>query len=133
MTEGIERDPATLSSAEALDEDRLQLDPLEEGMDPPEHWSAANRYGTTQYEESHGQDLDHRLDEEEPDVQPETEFGESSQRLDDSIDERNEPEVLGLDDRPDGEPNEAVRTGRSADEAGGSIAREIRTPPQRPV
>jgi len=100
-------------------------------MDPPEHWSAANRYGTTPYEESHAQDLDHRLDEEEPDVQPEPDRGEAPQPLDDSIDEQNQPELLGLDDVPPAEPSEAVRSGRSADEAGGSMAREIRTPPQR--
>jgi hypothetical protein len=71
MPDQVERDPAALSSAEDLDEDRLQADPLEEGMDPPESWSGADRYGTTPFEESHRQDLEHRLREEEPDVTPE--------------------------------------------------------------
>jgi hypothetical protein len=69
MTEGI--DPATpLSSAEGLDEDNLGVDPLEEGMDPPEHWAGADKYGTTPYEESHSRDLGERLREEQPDVTP---------------------------------------------------------------
>jgi hypothetical protein len=98
-------DPAELTAAEDLDEDRLQADPLEEGMDPPEHWSGADRYGTTPYEQRHPRGLDQRLDEEQPDIQP---------RDDDSNHEY------------------AVETGRSADEAGGSMAETIRTPEQPP-
>lgn len=67
----VEEDPAALSSAEDLDEDRLQVDPLEEGMDPPEQGTAATGYGTTPFEHSQGEDLDQRLDAEEPDVTPE--------------------------------------------------------------
>jgi hypothetical protein len=72
MPDQDEQDLVALSSAEGLDEDQLQVDPLEEGMDPPEHWSGADRYGTTPFEQSHGQDLDHRLREEEPDVTPDS-------------------------------------------------------------
>jgi hypothetical protein len=68
--DSVERDPAALNSAEDLDEDRLDADPLEEGMDPPEGWSEANRYGTTPYEQSQGEDLDRKLSAERPDVQP---------------------------------------------------------------
>lgn len=66
----VEQDPAALSSAESLDEDELDADPLEEGMDPPETWAEADRYGTTPYEQSQGEDLDRKLDAERPDVQP---------------------------------------------------------------
>lgn len=68
--DAVERDPAALSSAEDLDEDRLRVDPLEEGMDPPERWSAADRRGTTPWEQANPAPLDERLAEEEPDVQP---------------------------------------------------------------
>ena len=64
----VETDGAALSSAEDLDEDRLQQDPLEEGMDPPEGWSGADKYGTTPYEQSHPRPLDDRLAEERPDA-----------------------------------------------------------------
>ncbi len=66
----VETDPAALSAAEDLDEDRLGADPLEEGADPPEHWSQAARYGTTPFEQSQGEDIDRKLRAEEPDVQP---------------------------------------------------------------
>jgi hypothetical protein len=64
----VESDPAALSSAEDLDEDELQSDPLERAMDPPEDWSAANRWGTTPFEESQGEPLDQKLAEEQPET-----------------------------------------------------------------
>jgi hypothetical protein len=69
--DAVETDGAALSSAEDLDEDRLQQDPLEEGMDPPEGWREADKYGTTPYEQRHARPIDDRLAEERPDVQPE--------------------------------------------------------------
>jgi len=68
--DAVETDGAALSSAEDLDEDRLNADPLEEGMDPPEGWSGADKYGTTPYEQRHSRPLDDRVAEEQPDVQP---------------------------------------------------------------
>ena len=38
------------------------------GMDPPERWSEADKYGMTPYEQAHPRGLDDRLAEEEPDV-----------------------------------------------------------------
>lgn len=66
--DAVETDPAALNSAEDLDEDRLRQDPLEEGMDPPEHWSGADRYGVTPWEQAHPRPLGERLDEEQPDL-----------------------------------------------------------------
>jgi hypothetical protein len=66
-----ETDPAALSSAEDLDEDRLGEDPLEAGREPPENWAAADGYGTTPFEQSQGEDLGDRLAQEEPDSTPE--------------------------------------------------------------
>jgi hypothetical protein len=65
--DSVETDGAALSSAEDLDEDRLSADPLEAGMDPPEHWSGVDKYGMTPYEQSHPRPLGDRLAEEEPD------------------------------------------------------------------
>lgn len=56
------------NAAEELDEDRLGVDPLEQGVEPPERYTGADRFGTTPYEQSQGQDLEHRLREERPDV-----------------------------------------------------------------
>ncbi|SEQ90827.1 hypothetical protein SAMN04488000_10550 [Lentzea albida] len=52
---------------EGLDEDNLQKDPLEEGMDPPEGWSEVTKYGMTEYEQAHPRPLDERLAEERSD------------------------------------------------------------------
>ena len=68
--DAVERDPAALNSAEDLDEDRLQADPLEEAMDPPEQPFAVDSYGTTQREQRTARPLDDRLAEEQPDEVP---------------------------------------------------------------
>ncbi|MCP3801593.1 hypothetical protein NLX83_20235 [Allokutzneria sp. A3M-2-11 16] len=56
--------------SEQLDEDRIGVDPLEEGMEPPEHWSGVDQHGTTPNEQREGEPLDERLAEERPDVEP---------------------------------------------------------------
>jgi hypothetical protein len=121
-----EPDPAALNAAEDLDEDRLRLDPLEEGMDPPEHWSPAMDQATTAREEREGRDLDERLSEEQPDdTTPPPAPRDELDRMD------AEGELEG---RPtdDGQVpfardfDEESRRGRTADED--SVARELRTP-----
>jgi hypothetical protein len=122
-------DPIPENAAEDLDEDRLRLDPLEEGMDPPEHWSQAMAHGTTPREEREGQDLDHRLREEQPDnTQP------PQQPIDeiDRMDARGELEGHPSDD---GEAPYAHEVNLAPDEtyndespADDSVARELRTP-----
>jgi hypothetical protein len=66
--DSVDTDPTALNSAEDLDEDRLNEDPLEAGTDPPERWSAADQRGMTPWEQAHGAPPDERLAEEEPDV-----------------------------------------------------------------
>ncbi|WP_349536037.1 hypothetical protein [Rhodococcus rhodochrous] len=60
----------TLSPSEGLDADEVRNDDGDEVVDPPEDWSAADNFGTTQREEQEGESLDERLAEEEPDVEP---------------------------------------------------------------
>jgi hypothetical protein len=62
----VERDPAALSSAEDLDEDRVGTDT----HDPPEGWAGADRYGTTPFEQRQGEDLDSKLAAERRDDVP---------------------------------------------------------------
>ncbi|MDY6807827.1 MAG: hypothetical protein SW127_02305 [Actinomycetota bacterium] len=103
----------TSVDAEDLDEDRLQLDPLEDGLDPPEGWSAADRTGVTTREQREGETLDERLAEEEPDI--------------DELPDGDVPtggEVhTGADDF-----DIAATGGQTADEAGGSMAAAQRSP-----
>ncbi|MFW6773795.1 DUF5709 domain-containing protein [Nocardioides sp. CPCC 205120] len=53
-----------------VDDDRGLVDPMDEGYSPPEKWSAGQRYGNTPLEESMGETLDQRLDQEEPEPDP---------------------------------------------------------------
>lgn len=126
--DSVETDPAALNSAEDLDEDRLKLDPLEAGMDPPEHWTAADKYGTTPYEQAHPRPLTDRLEEEQPEEQPV--LGETP--VDDiESDPDTAGDVLSLDDGNSYDEEvarEAAQRGQSSDDAGGSVAEAIRTP-----
>jgi hypothetical protein len=138
--DAVETDPAALSSAEDLDEDRLRADPLEAGIEPPERWAGADRFGTTTREQREGQDLDARLAEEQPEAaigEPDSGPGDEPKSAD--LNDRfatDEPELsveyLGGEVEsavPDGDYlSDAARRGQSADEAGGSVGDAIRTP-----
>ncbi|MCA2207055.1 MULTISPECIES: hypothetical protein [Nocardia] len=117
--DSVETDPAALNSSEDLDEDRLREDPLEAGMDPPEHWTGVTKYGMTPAEEATPRGLDERLAEEEPDVVPGSApqaAGSSSVELDQDGNEV-APRV-GYEEE----------LGIAADVAGGSVPDEIRRP-----
>lgn len=62
-------DDGTLDAADTLEGDPGD-DPLDQGIVPPDRWSAGQRYGTTLAEERAGESLDELLAEEEPDVDP---------------------------------------------------------------
>ncbi|MEU8134835.1 DUF5709 domain-containing protein [Streptodolium elevatio] len=61
----------TLDASESLVTDDLSADPLDVGVEPPDRWSAAERFGTTAEEAERGESLDQLLDEEEPELEPE--------------------------------------------------------------
>jgi hypothetical protein len=52
-----------------VDDDRVD-EPLEEGYSPPEKWSAGQGYGNTPLEESMGESIDQRLEQEVPEPDP---------------------------------------------------------------
>ncbi|MGV9821738.1 hypothetical protein [Nocardia xishanensis] len=58
------------STTEQLDEDELDADPLEAAMDPPDAWTAAERYAESPADLRAGESIGKRLDAEEPDVVP---------------------------------------------------------------
>lgn len=58
----------TLNQSESTDSDEIRNDDGDIVVDPPEHWSEANRLGMTEREEREGPSLDDRLAAEEPDV-----------------------------------------------------------------
>lgn len=57
-----------MTTSEQLDEDELGTDPLEDGADAPDDYSAADRFGTTRREQREGEPLERRLAEEEPET-----------------------------------------------------------------
>ena len=106
---------------ESYDEDNIGLDPLEEGMDPPERWAQADKFGNTERE---GEDLNHRLAQEQPDLSPEPPqrpLGATPEaELDESIDdETDDVDPIAPDDPHRPEP----------DQAGDSVAEALRAPP----
>lgn len=111
-----------LNAAEDLDEDRLRLDPLEEGMDPPEHWSPEMEHGTTAREEREGKALGDRLREEQPDTTPPPEPRDEVDRMDADGELEGHP----TDDGEVPFARDFVQSsgGQDAD----SVARELRTP-----
>jgi hypothetical protein len=118
-----ETDPADLNAAEDLDEDRLRLDPLEDGMDPPEHWSPA-------VTASDDRNLDERLSEEQPDTTPPPPPRDEVDRMDAAGELEGHPTDDGQTSfaRDIEQPSEEARRGQTADEGAGSVARELRTP-----
>lgn len=61
----------TLDASESLVTDDLSADPLDVGVEPPDRYSAAERFGTTAEEAERGESLDQLLEEEEPELEPE--------------------------------------------------------------
>lgn len=124
--DSVNPDLTTGVGAEDLDEERVGLDPLEEGMDPPENWSGSDRFGISAEEQREGESLDQRLAEEIDDFDANEPVGPGvAEGAGFGTDEETEIEQL-----PDVEEIDAASdpTRQSADEAGGSVAHSWRTP-----
>ncbi|MFC4019263.1 DUF5709 domain-containing protein [Micromonospora sp. GCM10011542] len=65
----VAEDDGVLDASDTLDDDRVG-DPLDTGIIAEDHWSGANRFGTTPAEERAGESLEQLLAEEEPDIDP---------------------------------------------------------------
>lgn len=68
--EDQEGEEPVLDPSDSLETDDLAADPLDTGILPPDRWSPAERFGTTDEEEAEGESLDQLLAEEEPDLTP---------------------------------------------------------------
>jgi Family of unknown function (DUF5709) len=62
-------DPAARDASDTLDGNPGD-DPLDQGIAPPDRWSAGEGFGTTAVEEQEGESLDQLLAEEEPEPDP---------------------------------------------------------------
>ena len=76
-------------------------DPLDRGVIPPQRWTAAIRFGTTDEEEEQGESLDQLLAEEEPDVDPYADDVDGPQTAADPDAGDEDVDGLLLDDGPD--------------------------------
>ena len=124
-------EPQGLDPSEALDEDELRVDPLEAGVEPPEHWSAADRFGTTPREAREGEPMDQRLAEEVPDTEPEPVperplAATPADQLDETVEDApaDFEQVTSADEIPRRHAEPDPR--EEADYAGGSVADAIR-------
>jgi hypothetical protein len=89
--------------ADTLD-GNLGDDPLDQGVAPPERWSAAMRFGTTAEEQEDGESLDQLLAEEEPDAALDEVGEDEEEETDTSADpDAADEDIDGLllDDGPD--------------------------------
>lgn len=71
-------DDGVLDASDTLDDD-LVADPLDVGVAAPDHWAAANRFGTTPAEQRAGESLEQMLAMEEPDIDPYAEVDDSDE------------------------------------------------------
>jgi hypothetical protein len=69
-----DEDDGLLDSTDTLDGEPIE-DPLDTGFAAADKWAGANRFGTTAREARHGESLDDRLAEEEPELDPYGEGG----------------------------------------------------------
>ncbi|NES31603.1 hypothetical protein GCE86_03580 [Micromonospora terminaliae] len=76
----VAEDDGVLDASDTLDDDRAG-DPLDTGIVAADHWTAANRFGTTPAEERAGDSLAHLLAQEEPDIDPYAEADDDEDEL----------------------------------------------------
>ncbi|EME21137.1 hypothetical protein G418_13064 [Rhodococcus qingshengii BKS 20-40] len=58
----------TLNPSESVDSEEIHNHDGDDAVDPPDGWTAADKFGTTPREQREGETMDQRLAEEEPDV-----------------------------------------------------------------
>jgi Family of unknown function (DUF5709) len=151
MPDDSSYDPATTPEGESPDpEDEGVLDasdtlegdpgddPLDQGIIPPDRWSAGQRYGTTEEEQRAGESLDQLLAEEEPDQDPyaddeppeeasrDARFGAGTDGTDENAGDEDVDGLL-LDDGPDPRSGRLVAEDEGAhpDEEPDLVARDV--------
>jgi Family of unknown function (DUF5709) len=113
-------DPAALDASDTLDGDPGD-DPLDQGVAPPDKWSAGEGFGTTAEEEQEGESLDQLLAEEEPDP-----YADSSGGEDDDDEDRRADDLWG-DDEPEPRSGRLVADdeGAHADDEEDLVAHDV--------
>jgi Family of unknown function (DUF5709) len=103
-------------------------EPLDQGVAPPERWSAAMKFGSTADEQAAGESLDQLLAEEEPDDALDLDEDDDLPEDDEDTDEADEYlDGLLLDDGPDPRAGRLVAEDEGAhpDEEADLVARDV--------
>ena len=101
---------------DSLVDDRGLAEPLDEGYSPPEKWSAAQGYGNTPLEESQGESLDQRVEQELAEPDPYEVADEEAARGDLA--------AMVAEDSTEGEAVQADVEGPEGDRAGRLVAQD---------
>jgi len=101
---------------DSLVDDRGLAEPLDEGYSPPEKWSAAQGYGNTPLEESMGESLDQRVEQEVVEPDPYEQAAEEA--------DRGELAPLVAEDSSDGEAVQADVEAAEGERAGRLVAED---------
>jgi len=114
-------DPAGRDASDTLNGDPGD-DPLDQGIAPPDRWSAGEGFGTTAAEEQEGETLDQLLAEEEPEPDPYSE----AERDPDGGEDRRADDLFG-DAGPDARAGRLVAEdeGAHADAEPDLVARDV--------
>src|ERR1700728_1085161 len=118
-------DPAARDASDTLDGNPGD-DPLDQGIAPPDRWSAGEGFGTTAAEEEEGESLDQMLAEEEPEQDP---YAEAESELDDEEgdgEDRRADDLWG-DDEPEPRSGRLVADdeGAHADDEEDLVAHDV--------
>ncbi|MFI5836265.1 DUF5709 domain-containing protein [Micromonospora sp. NPDC051300] len=119
----VAEDDGVLDGSDTLDDS--VGDPLDTGIAAADHWTAANRFGTTAAEERAGDSLAHLLAQEEPDVDPYAEEADDEDELTRRGYEREaRTGRLVADDQGFGEDEQADSVARDVGVDGGAASAE---------
>jgi hypothetical protein len=103
-------------TGDSLVDDRDLPEPLDEGYSPPEKWSVGQGFGNTPLEESMGESLDQRVDQELPEPDP--------YEVADAEAERGDLAPLVAEDSTDGEAVQADVEAAEGGRAGRLVAED---------
>ena len=114
----------TLDQSESLDSDEVRNDDGDDVVTPPDDWSEANKFGTTEREALEGESLDQKLAEEEPDTPLEDDLDVPvAATPDDELTEDLVDKVIDSDDNEDYTPSDGQHR---ADVVDGTIVEDSR-------
>jgi hypothetical protein len=102
-------------------------EPLDQGVAPPERWSAAMKFGSTADEQEEGESLDQLLAEEEPDEALDLDDDDLPEDDEDTAEADEYLDGLLLDDGPDPRAGRLVAEDEGAhpDEEADLVARDV--------